>query len=584
MTVEISTNFFYGVRYGVLISLFLIITTLGTYYQVRNYAYVNFDDDDYVLNNIHIKNGPIYERIVWCFTAAYATNWHPLTWLSHLCDIELYGLNSGRHHLTNVLFHVINTLLLFVFLHKTTGTLWRSGFVAALFALHPLHVESVAWVSERKDVLSAFFFFLTLIGYQRYSRFPGIGTYLLVLLLLMLGLMSKPMLVTTPFVLLLLDYWPLRRISLSMATIYDTRVRYKAIRIVVEKLPLFIPVTASIVITYLAQKSGGAVASDEIYSLTVRIANGLVSYINYIQKMFWPAKLAIFYPHPGMPPWWQILGCGTLLVVISFLTIICRKCYPFIVVGWFWYLGMLVPVIGFIQVGSQAMADRYTYLPLIGLFISIAWGVPELLKNWRHKQKWLLALTITCLSVLVFITFNQIRYWKNSVSLFQHALEVTDNNFLAHHNLGVALAERGYYTEALKHYGETIRLSPSYVTAHHNMGIVLAKQGRTDEAIRKYFDVLDFEPNHKEVYFSLGNVMIAKGKFDMAETYFNKAIQLNPDNAETYNNLGVVLFRLGKTQEAIAAFQKTININHEHVGARDNLTKIINSLNSKKSE
>lgn len=562
---------FYGIRYSVLIYALLCLTTLGLYHQVSNFEFINFDDDEYITENIHLREGSPLEKAKWCFTAGYANNWHPLTWLSHLLDIELYGYSAGKHHLTNVFFHIFNTLLLFTLLQKLTNNLGRSAFVAALFALHPLHVESVAWVAERKDVMSAFFFFLTLISYRHYSRNPGFKAYLLMFLLLTLGLMSKPMLVTTPFVLLLLDYWPLKQTA-NYAHHYTQK---KLIKLITEKLPLLIPVMASIAVTVSVQKAGGAVAGDDIYPLDDRLANALVSYATYILKMVCPTKLTIYYPHPGMPSWQQILGSGLLITIISALAIFLRKRYAYILVGWLWYLGMLVPVIGLVQVGSQAMADRYTYLPLIGLFIIIAWGVPDLLRNWFYKQKILLSLAFLSLVILFLLSLNQIGYWKNSITLFQNALQVTDNNFIAHHNLGAALSKRGYYNQAIHHYAETIRIVPKYASAHHNMGIAFSKQGKHDKAVDKYYDVLRIEPYHKEVYFSLGNAMIAKGRFDKALKYFQKAIKLNPNSAETYNNLGVVQFKLGDIGEAISNFQTAIKINPHFTDAQKNLEKIL---------
>lgn len=569
----------YGIRYSVLIYALLCLTTLGLYYQVGNFEFINFDDDEYITENIHLKEGALLKKVKWCFTATYANNWHPLTWLSHLLDIELYGYSAGKHHLTNVFFHIFNTLLLFTLLQKITNNLGRSAFVAALFAVHPLHVESVAWVAERKDVMSAFFFLLTLISYHSYSRHPGFKNYMLTFLLLTLGLMSKPMLVTTPFVLLLLDYWPLNRIDLSKTTLSRSEDLKELIFLVIEKIPLLLPVIFSTIITFSVQKLGGAVAASTIYPLDVRLANALIAYVTYIFKMVWPAKLAIYYPHPGMPSWQQILGYGLLFTTLSVFAFFLRKRYPYILVGWLWYLGMLVPVIGLIQVGSQAMADRYTYLPLIGLFIIIAWGVPDLLKNRFNNPKIPLIFAFISLVILFLISQNQIRYWKNSITLFQHALEVTEDNFIAHHNLGVALSKRGHYNEAIEHYAQTLRIVPNYVSAHHNMGIALAKQGKQDEAIQKYNDVLHLAPNHKEVYFSLGNAMVAKGMLEQAVSYFQKAIKLNPSHAETYNNLGVVLFKLGMVSESIANFQAAIKINPHFTDARKNLQKILKMQN-----
>ncbi len=384
-------------RREILICLFLVLATLTVYWQVGNYEFVNFDDDKYIIENFHVQKGLTRDSVIWAFTATHVSNWHPLTWLSHMLDFQLYGLNPSGHHLTNVFFHLVNTLLLFLVLKLMTGALWRSGLVAALFAVHPLHVESVVWVAERKDVLSTLFWMLTLWAYLGYTKRPGVKRYLVILLAFALGLMAKPMLVTLPFVLLLLDYWPLKRIELGQSAIglpaasqpstIANKPGAQAFRLLLEKTPMFVLAAVSSVVTFIVQKSGGAVGALETYPFKIRMANALLSYVIYLKKMIWPQNLAVFYPHPGQSlPMWQAAGAGLLLVVVSIAVIRAGRRYPYLPVGWLWYVGTLVPVIGLVQVGDQAMADRYTYVSLIGLFIVVAWGVPDVARSWRYGK------------------------------------------------------------------------------------------------------------------------------------------------------------------------------------------------------
>ena len=405
----------------ILVCLFLVMATLAVYWQVQNYDFVNFDDNDYVYDNRHVQDGLTLKSIIWAFTNIHASNWHPVTWLSHMMDYQLYGMNPGRHHLTNLLFHIANTLLLFLVFRKMTDSLWQSGFVAALFALHPLHVESVAWVSERKDVLSTFFWMLTMWSYIWYVEHPAVKRYILVVLFFALGLMSKPMLVTLPFVLLLLDFYPLNRFqSQQPKGSANAQQRSIALRLILEKIPLFVLVAMSSAMTFYAQKHGKTVASLEVIPLKSRVANALVSYVSYIIKTIYPSKLAVLYPHPGILPWWQIAGACLLLVTISFLAIRVVKQSPYFVVGWLWYLGTLVPVIGLVQVGIQSMADRYTYVPLIGIFIIIVWGIPELVAQWRYRKICLATLATVVLTILMAMTWKKVGYWKSSITLFEH--------------------------------------------------------------------------------------------------------------------------------------------------------------------
>jgi tetratricopeptide (TPR) repeat protein len=560
-------------RKDILVCLFLLIATLIVYSQAKNYEFVDYDDDLYLTENVRVKKGLSVDNILWAFKTTTVSNWHPITWLSHMLDIELYGLNPGAHHQTNVIFHLFNALLLFLILRKMTGGLWQSGFVAALFALHPLHVESVAWVSERKDVLSTFFWLLTMFSYARYAAHPGVGRYLPVVGFFILGLMAKPMLVTLPFVLLLLDYWPLRRIQSNPAGggIGFTKKQLPGLFLIWEKIPLFLLALASSVVTYMVQKKGGAVGSMEIYPFTARVANALVSYVKYLGKMIWPAKMAAFYPHPSVLPIWQVVGAGVLLGLITFVAIRSFRQRPWFIVGWLWFLGTLVPVIGLVQVGLQAMADRYTYIPLIGVFIIVAWGVPGLLPKWRHKER-LLGLTATAVLIALSITsWTQIQYWKNSHALFKHALDVTENNYLAHNAFGNALKEEGKGNEAIRHYLSALEMKPDYAAPHYSIGHTLATQGKYDDAINHFQKALQIKPDYAAVHDNLGYVLTQQGKVAEAIFHYLEAVRLKPDDAAVHNRLGLAMEKVGQFDNAISHFYTAVKINPFFAEAHFNL-------------
>ncbi|MEW6673246.1 MAG: tetratricopeptide repeat protein [Thermodesulfobacteriota bacterium] len=539
-----------------MICLCLVLATLAVYWQVLQHDFVNFDDDLYVTDNRRVQGGLTLEGIRWAFTTFHASNWHPLTWLSHMLDCQVYEMDPGRHHLTNLLFHIANTVLLFFVFRNMTGGLWQSAFVAALFALHPLHVESVAWVSERKDVLSTFFWVLTMSSYVWYAGRPAVHRYLWVVVFFTLGLMSKPMLVTVPFVLLLLDFYPLNRFMLQPSSgSASSQQRPTALRLIGEKIPLFVLAALSVAMTIHAQKQGGAVASLEVIPFGARAANALVSYATYIGKMLYPAKLAVFYPYPEKLPVWKIAGACLLLLSISFMAIRAIKHAPYLIVGWLWYLGTLVPVIGLVQVGGQAMADRYTYVPLIGLFVMIAWGVSELMARWRLRKIWLSASAAVLLTLLAATTWKQAGYWKNSLSLYQHAIEATSRNAVLHNNLGYVLAGQGLLDDAIRHYQEALRIKPGYAKARNNMGDVLARQGLLDEAIRYYRETLRIKPEYAEAHNSLGITLLKQGKLDEAIRHFQKALQIKPDLALVHNNLGMAYVEQGRFDEAIEQYQ-----------------------------
>ena len=562
------------------VSLCLIVAIIIAYAQVSNFDFVGYDDQEYITENSHVQEGLTLESLIWAFTSFHSANWHPLTWLSHMLDCELYGSNPMGHHWTNVQFHIANTLLLFFIFFKMTGALWRSAFVAALFALHPLHVESVAWVSERKDVLSTFFGLLMIGAYYHYVKEPCLKNYLLVIILLCMGLMAKPMLVTFPFVLLLLDYWPLKRfhykndyfLQSERTTDYGSKGIY---RLILEKILLFIPVVILCILTFLAQQSSGAVKALGALSIKTRTANALVSYVTYVLKTIWPINLAVFYPHPGDSLLvWQIFGAALLIATACIWAVRTSKKYPYIAVGLFWYLGTLVPVIGLVQVGDQAMADRYTYIPLIGLFILIAWGVPDLLKKWNYRKIFLGLSAVVILSALTVSTLSQASHWKNGITLFENAVKVTEDNYKAQNNLGTALGPVDL-DKAIYHYKESLKIKPNYVRALSNLGIALYNRGDYDEAVLYFNKLLDIKPKKTDTRINLANVLFIQEKFDEAVSHYNEIIKTDSENADVHSNLAYVLSTQGKLDEAVLHYKEAIRIKPKHDKAHYNLGNIL---------
>lgn len=636
-----------------MVCLLLAMATFAVFWQVNHFDFVNLDDKMYIVENRHVLSGLTIDGAKWALTSFHASNWHPLTWLSHMLDIDLFGVNAGRMHLVNVFFHLASALLLFLILDRMTGALWRSAFVAALFTLHPLHVESVAWIAERKDVLSGFFWMLTLGAYVLYTGKKSLNRYLAALFLFALGLMAKPMLVTLPFVLLLLDVWPLNRLRVGKSTrnlgvepvekltkreksrkkrkakeydinpppvaaqIGDTKLEWsRLLSLVWEKIPFFVLSAASSLITIYAQQQGAAVVSMERIPLFMRLANAVMSYILYIGKTIWPRNMAVFYPYPDAWPLWQVCGAFLLLAGITVMVVYCVKRLPFVTVGWFWYLGTLVPVIGILQVGMQSMADRYTYIPLVGLFIALAWSVPELLKKWRHGKAAVIAAAALILAGLTAVTWTQTGYWRNSITLFEHALKVTDRNHLAHNNLGVALNAAAEKEKAAFHYAEAVRINPRYSNYHYNFANYLASQGRTDEAIVHYTHAIRLEPDYfnahnnlglarasrrefKEavihyrealrirpgaagVHYNLAIVLSNQGDRQEAERQLREAVRLEPNFAEAHNELGRVLAMQGKTQEGIVHFREALRLKPGYAAANHNLRLALESLGRKR--
>ncbi|HXC99660.1 MAG TPA: tetratricopeptide repeat protein [Verrucomicrobiae bacterium] len=549
-----------------LAALLLGLVTILLYWPSINHDFVNYDDPVYVTANAHVQAGLTWGNLKWAFTNPVGPNWHPLTVLSHMLDCQLFGLNPRGHHLTSMVLHTINTMLVFLWLRSLTGATWRSAFVAALFGWHPAHVESVGWVAERKDVLSTCFGLLALIFYTLYAGQSGFQNskskiyYWLTLVLFACGLMSKPMLVTWPLVMLLLDYWPLERWK---ATSWWHLAR--------EKIPFFVLVALASVVTFAVQKHGGAVETSEHLPMGARIGNALVSYCRYLGKLFWPAKLAVFYPHPGSWPPAEVLLAGGFLTVLSALFWWQRSQHPFLLMGWLWFLGTLVPVIGLVQVGDQALADRYTYISSLGIFILVSWGVYELSRGWRYQVEGLSLAGCAVLVLCLAMTPRQLGYWQDSVALFRHALVVTENNPLAHGNLGAALLDKGQNEEAIEQLQEAIRLKPDFAGARNNLATALSNTGRMGEAIDQFQEAVRLGPDDARAHDNLGAALGRKGQMDAAIDQFREAIRLKPDFAGAHNNLGNALSSEGRLDAAIGEFQEAINLKPDFADAYNNL-------------
>jgi tetratricopeptide (TPR) repeat protein len=546
-------------RGPLLLGLGLVLLTLLVYRDAPSFEFVNFDDGLYVTGNQQVQKGLTWDGFLWAWQANVASNWHPLTMLSHMLDCELYGLNPRGHHLTNLLLHLANVWLLFEVLRRMTGRAGPSAFVAALFGVHPTHVESVAWIAERKDVLSGLFFLLTLAAYHRWVRDRTPRRYALVAVLFACGLLSKPMLVTLPCVLLLLDVWPLGR--LRFEEIRSVRQLWQGLRpLLVEKIPLFVLSMASSAVTVYAQQ--GSLATLEAVSPVRRVSNALVSYVSYLAKSFWPEKLAAFYPLPGAVPLDKALVAGALLLAITALVVWRLRRAPWLAVGWFWFLGMLVPVIGLVQVGRQAMADRYTYLPSIGLFLAIAWGVTELLgAKTRMRRAALAGAALAVVGALSITAHAQAATWKDSLTLFRHALAVTKNNYLAHLNVAVALSAQGDQQGALHHYHEVLRIQPNLAEAHAALGTALRRWGRTAEALPYLRRAVRMKPERARLRHTLAVALEDLGRKDEAMVELRKAIELSPRLADAHYGLGALLQEQGKVDEALEHYRIALEIN-----------------------
>jgi tetratricopeptide (TPR) repeat protein len=540
-----------------LIGPLLALITLLVYLPAAYHGFSIFDDDDYVTNNHVVQNGLTWAGVKWAFTTGHASNWHPLTWLSHMTDCALFGLNPGAHHFVNVLFHAANVALLFVLLLRLTGLIWPSAFVAALFAWHPLHVESVAWIAERKDVLSTFFALLALLSYTKYAKENCRRSFWFALIFFALGLMSKPMLVTLPFVMLLLDFWPLQRFSLFA-------FRFPLfLRLVLEKWPFFLFTAVSCIVTFFAQHGGGAVVPLELVPLRYRLANAVTSYLDYFLKMLWPVNLAVLYPIAHLLRT-QFFAATVFLIVVSCCVWKTRRTHPYLFVGWLWFLGTLVPVIGLVQVGGAAMADRYTYIPSIGLFLAVAFGFRDLAARFRFPPIAVVAAAILILGGCIFTTEHQLRFWRDSEMLFRHALAVTKDNDIAHLNLGVALEQQGKLTQALAEYREAARLMPGHYQVHNNLGNLLDNLGRPGEALAEYREAVRLNPKPPALHDGLGIVLVEFGRFDEAMNEFTNAARLDPTYPWPYFQMGKALLKQGRDAEAVGRLREALRIDPDN--------------------
>jgi protein O-mannosyl-transferase len=558
----------------------LALVTIAIYWPATSHDFVNFDDPDYVTDNPHVQGGLSWAGVKWAFSNPVSSNWHPLTVLSHMLLCQTSGLNPWAHHLTNVLLHALNATLVFVLLWQLTGARWRSLLVAALFALHPLRVESVAWVAERKDVLSSFFGLLALWAYTRYvqlqspkSRFTFHASrfYLLSLLLFTLGLLSKPALVTWPFIMLLLDYWPLRRTTPREMLDPPSRLAGTTpgaaspwMKLVQEKIPFFALAATASVVTLVVQTRTGSVMTVQNVPLAARAGNALISYCRYLGKLFWPADLAVYYPHPGRWPAVTLLLACALLLGISGLLWAQRRRFPFLLMGWLWFLGMLVPMIGLVQTGQQAMADRHTYLPSLGVLILTVWGIHEFTRHGRHAVTVLAVAGSAAILLCAVLTRLQLRYWQDSESLFRHALKVTQDNWLAHGNLGAALEEKGAVDEAIRQFQEALRLSPDHPDTRYNLGTALDKAGQLDAAIAQFQEAIRLRPGYAEAHNNLGSALLRKGQLETAIGQFQEALRFKPDCAPARLNLGSALLQNGQLDAAISQLREAVRLNPDY--------------------
>ena len=555
-----------------LILLSIAATTLAVYWQVRLFDFINFDDPSYVTHNIYIHSGLSLKSVIWAFTTWHAGYWIPLTWLSFMVDMELFGQWAGGYHLTNVVFHILNTLLLFYCLKRSTGAFWRSAFAAFLFALHPLQVESVTWITERKDVLSTFFYLLTILTYVRFIEVRTFSRYLLVVAFFILGLMSKPMVVTLPCALLLLDYWPLRRFEIKIssrrrAASKEEKKKSRNIisvlpSLIQEKIPLFVLSAVFSALTVVTQKEAGAVQELHRLPFMARISNALVSYVKYIGKFVIPDKLGIVYPHPGsLIPLWQPLAAGVFLVTVTaFVIQMSVRKSGYCLTGWLWYLGTLFPVIGLVQAGVQSMADRFCYVPIIGLCVMVAWGIPDIVARWRYSKKVLVVLSVLVLLILGVRSWFQIGKWKNSYTIFKHTLSVTENNFLVHTALGGFLMQQDYFELAIEQYKISLKICPYQPEVYYSLGMAYSRKGMTNEAEAQCRMVLEDKPEFVLGYIGLGKMLYEQDRFKEAQREFEKALQVDENCTLAHLGLGKIFYSQGKLDEAIDIFKKALKI------------------------
>jgi len=605
------------------ICLALVFASLAVYWQVLFSDFITFDDPHYVTDNQYVRTGFTRNNIKWAFTPAIFGYWHPLTWLSHMLDCQLYGLRPAMHHMGNLLIHIANSLLLFLVFKRMTGAVFSSAFLAAVFALHPLNVESVAWVTERKNVLSTLFWLLTMWGYTDYVRRGGLLRYSVTLLLFALGLLAKPMLVTLPFVLLLLDHWPFGRFQPEQSAdeigkdnqkggesvVSDYRWSVVS-RLILEKVPFFALSAISAYLSFSSVRRLGVATSTALVPIRLRIANALASYVSYIGKMIWPRKLAVFYPYPDTVLLWEAIGALLTLICVSVLAVWIFRSRRYLAVGWLWYLGTLIPVSGLVQAGLwPAMADRWAYVPLVGLFIIIAWGVPDILTKWLFRNVVLVAAALIVLAALSVCASLQLRYWRSSIALFQHTIGVTEDNYQAHfsmikplrqqgrtaeaiehgykalninpnypstHNsLGAVLIDSGELDKAIAHLRKALRLKPDFPAAHVNLGAALVKQGDLDEATQHFYKALQLNGDSFGAHINLATVFVQRGEIEKAVEHYTEAVRIKPDFADGNNSLGYALVRLGKFDDAVKHYTEALRIKPDFVDAHNNLGYVL---------
>jgi len=591
-------------RLNIIICVFLVVVSLAVFWQVGNHDFVNYDDDVYLTQNPYVRNGWAVDGIQWAFTSRLHGHWHPVTWLSHMTDCQLFGLRPGWHHRVNLLFHLFNALLLFMILRLMTGAVYRSAFVAALFALHPLHVESVAWVSSRKDILSAFFMFLAMLTYNRYAKNKNISPYILTALLYILGLMSKSMIITLPGILLLMDVWPLQRIHMDNSRPVKDKIK-ESLPLIYEKIPLFILAGIFVILTISVLRSVEFTHRPISKYWAIDFP---VYYVTYIWKMIWPVHLSVLYPYSPELPIWKHIVSGIFLIAVTGICLKWARTKPYLVVGWMWFLITLLPVIGLLKTGPHGISDRYTYIPLIGIFIMVSWGIPDLLAKWRYRNVVLSAAGAVMIVTMMTVSAMQVRYWKNSLTLFEHAVKTSPDSYEAYYNLGTTFLGQGEIDKAIAHFNETLKIVPDYTDAYNNMGNAFMKRGDFKMALKNYNEAIRIEPDNPEfhnnagvalemsgdipgairhyqealriapglgkAYNNMGNALKLQGELDTSEQYFKEAIEKEPWNARFHNDLGVVLDSRGKLDEAIGQYKEALRLAPDYAKAHYNLGNV----------
>jgi tetratricopeptide (TPR) repeat protein len=567
-------------KYFFILIIFLIISSLAVFGRIADNDFISLDDPGYITRNHNIQSGINQQSIRWAFTTSYFTYWHPMTWLSHMVDWHLWGANPSGHHIVSLFLHIGAVILLFLFLYKTTNSIWPSAFAAAFFALHPLRVESVAWASERKDVLSMFFGLASIYAYSFYTEKSKLSQYILCLVLFVLALMSKPVMITLPFILMLLDYWPLRQWEKALSERQINRLRLTH-KLILEKIPFILLSIASSIITFWAQNKVEAVAP---FPMTVRAANAITSYLAYLGKIFLPMNLAVFYPYDFTLPLWKVIISGFILIVITVTVIFTMKKTPFLFVGWLWYLGTFIPLIGLVQAGGHAITDRHTYLPSIGITIVLAWGFLFLVKSKNIHKKILFGGGMTIIIILAILTWSQCGYWKNGITLFSHTLMVTKNNDRIHANLGLTFFEKGNFNQAIYYYDRAIRIAPYYEGYYMSRAQVFAKAGIYQKAIDDFNMAIRLRPDSAEAYLERGTLYgKLMGQYKSAIYDFTTAVNLNPNLIKAYNNRGIAYSALEQYQHALNDYDTAIKLKSNYADAYNNRAIVYFKLEKIKS-